>query len=288
MAAFWNFRRRQVRALQPGMPAILTSYALLILACAISLVPFFYVLSTSLKNTRSLFSYPPQWIPKELFWGNYGRLLSEFPFLEWTINSLLVGVAITVIKLVVNSMAAYALAKLDFPGKSSIVAVLLLAVAIPVAALVIPLFFLVRWLGLLDSYWALILPPIANPLGIFMIRSFMVSIPDDLVHSARLDGASEFGIFARIILPLIKPGLVVHAVFTFMMQYTSFLWPLVAVQTPEKQVLTVGISSLKANFVVDWGLISAASILAALPITMMFIVLQRFFLAQNLSGALKG
>ena len=185
-------------------------------------------------------------------------------------------------------MAAYALAKMEFVGKSFIAVTLLLAVAVPVAALIIPLFFLVRSMGLLNTYWALILPPLANPLGIFMLRSFIVSLPDDLVLSARLDGDSEWKIFLRIILPLIKSGLVVHAVFTFMLQYTSFLWPLVAVQDAKRQVLTVGISSLKAIFVVDWGLISAASLLATIPITVLFLFLQRFFLAQNLAGALKG
>ena len=210
---FRNFRRRQVRALQPGMPAILTSYALLILACAISLVPFFYVLSTSLKNTRSLFSDPPQWIPKELFWGNYGRLLSEFPFLEWTVNSLLVGVAITVIKLVVNSMAAYALAKLDFPGKSSIVAVLLLAVAIPVAALVIPLFSLrfagsrtarQPWLPGLAPYATFAPPPDAVAADVL----FPAGAGGALSAPRAWTAAPPFQAFRRVVLlPLVGPGL---------------------------------------------------------------------------------
>ena len=163
-----------------------------------------------------------------------------------------------------------------------------MAVAIPVAALIIPLFFIIRDMGLLNTYWALILPALANPLGIFLLRSFIVSLPDELIHSARLDGASELRIFTHLILPLISSGLVVHAIFTFMLQYTNFLWPLVAIQTESKQVLTVGISSLKSNFVIDWGLISAASLLATIPITLLFLALQRFFLAQSLSSALKG
>ncbi|WP_162142419.1 carbohydrate ABC transporter permease [Cucumibacter marinus] len=267
---------------------LVMSYGVLAIACIVSLVPFFYVLSTSVKQTRSLFSYPPDWIPETLFWGNYQKILFEHPFLIWTFNTLFVALAVTLIKLLIDAMAAYALAKLNFTGKAALTGVLLMSVAIPVAALIIPLFFLIRDLGLLNSYWALILPPLANPLGIFMIRSFIVSLPDDLGHSARLDGEGEFGIFFKIILPLIKPGLVVHAIFTFMLQYTNFLWPLVAIQDERKQVLTVGISSLKANFVVDWGLISAAALLSAVPITLLFIFLQRFFLAQNLAGAFKG
>lgn len=282
------FRRRNAVSLAPTRPMVGLSYAMLILAAAVSIVPFLYIISTSFKETKSLFSYPPKWIPDPLFWGNYEKLLTDTPYISWTINTLFVAGAVTVLKLIIDSMAAYALAKMDFVGKSTIGVTLLLAVAVPVAALIIPLFFLVRSMGLLNTYWALILPPLANPLGIFMLRSFIVSLPDDLVVSARLDGDSEWRIFTRIILPLIKSGLVVHAVFTFMLQYTNFLWPLVAMQDPKRQVLTVGISSLKAIFVVDWGLISAASLLATIPITVLFLLLQRFFLAQNLAGALKG
>ena len=281
-------RKRNAVSLKPTLPMVTVSYGVLMLAAIISIVPFLYILSTSVKDTNSLFSYPPEWIPDELFWGNYAKLLHETSFLNWTLNTFMIGLAITVLKLAIDAMAAYSLAKLQFAGKRIVSATLLLAVAIPVAALIIPLFFLVRSMGLLNTYWALILPALANPLGIFLLRSFIVSLPDDLIHSARLDGAGELRVFAQIILPLISSGLVVHAIFTFMLQYTNFLWPLVAIQTESRQVLTVGISSLKSNFVVDWGLISAASLLATIPITLLFLALQRFFLAQSLSSALKG
>lgn len=280
--------RRPVRALRPTLPMVVSSYVVLIIASLVAIVPFLYVLSTSVKETKSLFSYPPEWIPQVLYWGNYQKLLTETPFVLWAVNTLAVALAVTLIKLLIDAMAAYALAKLEFSGKGLLSGILLLSVAIPVAALIIPLFFLVRDMGLLNSYWALILPPLANPLGIFMIRSFIVSLPDDLLHSARMDGESEFGIFYKIILPLIRPGLIVHAIFTFMLQYTNFLWPLVAIQDERRQVLTVGISSLQSNFVIDWGLISAAALLSAVPITVLFVFLQRFFLAQNLAGAFKG
>lgn len=281
-------KRRAVVSLRPTSGMVLGAYLTLLFASIVSLTPFLYILSTSLKDTRSLFSYPPEWIPSDVFWGNYAKLLGETNFFNWTLNTLFVGIAITLLKLIIDSMAAYALAKLDFRGKGMLTVTLLLAVAVPVAALVIPLFFIVRSMGLLNTYWALILPPLANPLGILMLRSFIVSLPDELAHSARMDGASEWKIFTQMVLPLIRPGLVVHAIFTFMLQYTSFLWPLVAIQSDKMQVLTVGISSLKSNFVVDWGLISAAALMSTIPITVLFLLLQRFFLAQNLSGALKG
>ena len=281
-------RKRNAVSLQPTLPMVSVSYGILLIAAVVSIVPFLYILSTSIKDTRSLFNYPPDWIPDQIFWGNYAKLFQETSFLNWTLNTFAIGLTITILKLVIDAMAAYSLAKLQFHGKRLITSTLLMAVAIPVAALIIPLFFIVRDMGLLNTYWALILPALANPLGIFLLRSFIVSLPDDLIHSARLDGASEFKIFTQLILPLISSGLVVHAIFTFMLQYTNFLWPLVAIQTESKQVLTVGISSLKSNFVIDWGLISAASLLATIPITLLFLALQRFFLAQSLSSALKG
>jgi ABC-type glycerol-3-phosphate transport system permease component len=263
------------------------SYAILTAASIVTVVPFLYVLSTSFKETKSLFSYPPEWIPQHLFLGNYSDLFAKHPYAWWLLNTLFVSLAVTAIKLVIDSMAAYALAKLHFAGKRLLIVVLLLSIATPVAALLIPLFLITRSLGLLDTYWALILPPLANPLGVFMLRGFISSLPGDIEHSARLDGASEGRIFLKVILPLIRPGLVVHATFIFLLQYTSFIWPLVAMHDITKQVLTVGIASLKGVYTVDWGLISAGSLLAAVPITVMFVFLQRHFLAQSLAGALK-
>jgi multiple sugar transport system permease protein len=275
------------RSLELPAPYIAGSYAILIVACISAVVPFLYVLSTSFKETKSLFSYPPEWIPHPLYYGNYSNLMFEHPYIWWMINTLFVSMTVTSIKLVIDSMAAYALAKMQFAGRRIVTIALLLSVAVPGAALLIPLFLISRSFGLLNTYWALILPPLANPLGIFMLRSFITSLPSDIEHSARLEGASELRAFCTIIIPLIRPGLVVHAIFIFLLQYTSFVWPLMAVHDIDRQVLTVGISSLKAIFTVDWGLISAASLVGALPITLTFIFLQRYFIAQSLAGALK-
>ena len=271
----------------PSRPATALSYVILIGGVTIALVPFLYVVSTSLKETTSLFSYPPDWIPSPLYWGNFESLFADHPFVWWTANTLLVAGAVTALKLWFDTMAGYALAKMEFAGRRGIALLLLLSVAIPISALIIPLFFVVRYLGLLNTYWALILPPLANPLGIFMARSFIVAIPDNLEDSARLDGASEFTIYRKIVLPLIRPGLVVLGMFTFMLQYTSFIWPLIAVQDSKRQVLAVGISGLQSAFLQDWGLLSAAMLLAAIPITLVFLLVQKAFVVNDLSGALK-
>ena len=278
---------RQRLALDPPPAARALAAFVLAVTILVSLAPFFYVVSTSLKETKSLFGYPPHWIPDPIYFGNYLALFQKHPFGWWLLNTLAISGIIAALKLVIDGMAAYALAKLDFAGKGAIVAMLLASVAVPLAALLIPLFLITRSMGLIDTRLALILPPLANPLGVFMIRAFIVGLPDELIHSARLDGAGEFEIFRRIVAPLIRPGLVVHATFIFAYQYTSFLWPLVAVRDLNKQVLTVGISSLRAIFTVDWGLISAASLVAAVPLTVIFILFQQAFFHQGLAGALK-
>jgi multiple sugar transport system permease protein len=279
--------RRARLALEPTPGAKLLAALILALTAIVSLAPFFYVISTSFKETRSLFTYPPHWFPNPVYFGNYVALFQRHPFGWWLANTLFVSAVVTLLKFFIDGMAAYALAKLNFTGKRFVVSALLISVAIPLAALLIPLFLITRSLGIIDTRLALILPPLANPLGVFMIRAFIAGLPDELIHSARIDGASEFEIFRRVVAPLIRPGLVVHATFIFANQYTSFLWPLVAVRDVQKQVITVGISSLKAIFTVDWGLISAASLIAAVPLAVIFVLFQRAFFQQTLVGALK-
>jgi multiple sugar transport system permease protein len=278
-------RPRSIGQAGPALSAF--SYTIVIIAAIVSVVPFLYILSTALKQTTSLFHYPPQWIPHPLYWGNFKTLISDHPFLRWTLNTLLVSSVVTIVKVVIDSMAGYAFAKMRFAGRNALFVLVLATLMVPFSAVLIPLFFLVRDLGLLNTYWALILPPLASPIGIFMMRTFIEGLPDDLEHAARLDGCSEFTIYWRIILPLIKPGLVVLGIFTFMTQYTSFLWPLVAASNNDMRVLTTGISSLKAIFTTDWGLICAAGVLAMVPITALFVALQRYFIAGSLAGALK-
>jgi multiple sugar transport system permease protein len=266
---------------------LVMTYAVLIVACLIALVPFLYVISTSLKETRALFNYPPHWIPENPTTVNYRNLINEHPFLRWTFNSFFVASVVTVIKVVFDSMAGYAFAKMRFAGRDALFLLVLLTLMIPFSATLIPLYIIVRELHMTNSYWGLILPPLASPIGIFMMRQFIESLPSDLENAARLDGCSEFQIYRKVILPLIKPGLVVLGVFTFMNQWTSYLWPLVINTRQEMMTLTVGIQSLRSLFTVDWGILSAGAVLSMLPLVLVFIFLQRFFIAGSIAGALK-
>ena len=262
-------------------------YGILIVAAIIAMVPFLYVISTSLKDNASLFSYPPEWIPSEPTLINFQTLLSEYPYLRWTFNSLVVATTVTAIKVIIDSMAGYAFAKMTFPGKDALFLVVLMTLMVPFAATLIPLFIIVRDLKLTNTYLGLILPALASPIGIFMMRQFIESLPSDLENAARLDGCSEFQIFRRVILPLMKPGLVVLGVFTFMTQWTSYLWPLVISTREDMLTLTVGVQSLKSLFTVDWGVLSAGAVLSMLPLILVFLFLQRYFIAGSIAGALK-
>jgi len=263
------------------------TYAVLIVAAVIAIVPFLFVISSSLKATISLFSYPPQWVPKDPTLANYHALIHDHPYFRWLLNSFIVAGSVTVIKVVIDSMAGYAFAKMDFPGRNGLFVIVLLTLMIPFSATLIPLFLIVRDFHLTNTYWGLILPALANPIGIFMMRQFIESLPTDLEKAARLDGCSEFQIYWRVILPLVRPGLVVLGVFIFMTQWTSYLWPLVISTKPQMYTLTVGVQSLKALFTVNWGVLSAGAVLSMLPLIIVFLFLQRYFIAGSIAGALK-
>ena len=262
-------------------------YAILVVAAVISVIPFLYVISTSFKDTVALFSYPPEWIPKQPTLENFRSLVRDYPFVRWTINSLIVASAVTVIKVFIDSMAGYAFAKMQFPGKDALFVVVLATLMIPFAATLIPLFLIVRDLGLTNTYAGLILPALASPIGIFMMRQFIETLPGDLENAARLDGCSEFAVYRKVILPLIRPGMVVLGIFTFMTQWTSYLWPLVIGTKPEMFTLTVGVQSLRSLFTVNWGVLSAGAVLSMLPLVIVFLFLQRYFIAGSIAGALK-
>jgi multiple sugar transport system permease protein len=271
--------------MRPSRLGIWTGVALF---CVVALAPFMYVLSTSLKETRSLFQFPPDWIPDQPTLGNFVRLVADHPFLRWTANTLFVSATVAGLKVAFDSMAGYAFAKLEFTGRRLVLGLMLATVMVPAAVLIIPLFFLVRDANLLDTYWALILPPLANPIGIFMMRGFIQGLPADLDRAARIDGCGPWRTYWHVVLPLVRPGLVVVGIYTFLLQYTNFVWPLVATSSEDLYVLTTGLARLKPNFTApDWGLISAGSIAAMLPITAIFLLLQRQFVSASLAGALK-
>ena len=270
------------------------SYAVLVLFTIISVGPALYIISPAFRDSKSLFSYPPQWLPNEFYLGNFQFLLTETNYVRWAINTLIFATGVTLIALVIDTLAGYAFARMQFPLKKTLFGLILATLMVPTAAVLAPTYLLVRFLddvtfGFIgiDTYPGLILPMTVSPLGVFMMRQFIETLPPGLYEAARIDGASEWRIFTRIVLPLMKPAIVVLGIFVFMLQWANLLWPLVATTKDETRVLTVGISTLQGQFVTNWGVIAAATLMTLLPITIVFLFFQKWFVQASVAGALK-
>ena len=268
------------------------AYLFLAVFAVIAIGPFLYLLSPSFRQSYELFSYPPEWIPKSLYWGNFSTILNETSYLRWGLNTLIFATSVTLITLVIDTMAGYAFARLRFPGRTALFVLVIATLMIPTAVLIAPLYIMISHLpgwthAGVNTYLGMILPMVCSPLGVFMMRQFMSTLPEALVEAARLDGASEWQIFRKIVLPLMKPAIVVLGIFTFMFQWVNFLWPLVITTTDNMKTLTVGVASLQGQFVTDWGVISAAAVMTMLPVIIIFLIFQRWFVQASMAGALK-
>lgn len=250
------------------------------------LVPFIWMISTSLKTDPEVFTFPPTWLPEAPQWSNYIDAFNVANFGRVFFNSTFVATVTTVFALLLNSMAAYAFSKFNFWGRDIIFILLLATMMIPFQITMIPIYLLFRELNLLNSYTGLIAPGIASAFGIFMMRQFMVSLPDDLIDAARIDGAGEFRIFFQIILPLLKAPLAALGIFTFMGSWNSYFLPLVIITRENLKTLPLFISSLSAGlYVQSWPMVMAATTIATLPIIIVFFSAQKYFIeGMALSG----
>jgi ABC-type glycerol-3-phosphate transport system permease component len=262
----------------------------------IAVGPVIYLISPAFRDSVSLFAYPPEWVPSDPTLENYRFLFRNTEYVRWSINTLIYATGATLVAVTTNTLAAYAFARLRFPGRRILFFAILATLMIPVAAVLAPTYLTVRTIGGwpvigdyidLDTYGGLILPSAVSPLGVFMMRQFIETLPAGLYEAAKLDGASEWRIFRKIVLPLLKPALVVLGIFVFMITWASYLWPLVAATGDDHRVLTVGIQSLNGQFVTNWGVIGAASLLTLAPVTIVFLFFQRWFVQASMAGALK-
>lgn len=260
---------------------------LIAVTAAATLLPFFWMISTSFKPGGGLFTYPPTWIPNEPTLQWYVQLIKEVNFLLHFRNSVFVSVCITVFSLFINSMAGYAFAKHRFRYRDKLFSFLLATMMVPGQLTMIPVFLLLKKLGLLNSYMGLIIPACANVFGIFLIRQFMMSIPNDLIESARIDGCSEFRIYWSVVLPLCRPVLATLGIFTFMGSWNDFLWPLIVMVREEGYTLPVALANLNGQHPTDFGLLMAAAVLVILPVIVVFIAAQKFVIQGIATTGLK-
>jgi multiple sugar transport system permease protein len=256
---------------------LLGQIAMAMISIAMAL-PMFWMLSTSFKPESEVLTMNVEWLPSHFTLENYQKLFSrveEFPVLRWIANSALVSLSVTFLVLTVCSMAAYALSRLRFPGRNGVFSAIIGSMALPGQAVLIPVFLIVQTLGLFNNYGGLILPGLASAFGVFLLRQFMLGIPAELEEAARMDGASDFRIFWRVILPLTKPALATLGLFTFVGSWNDFAWPLIVTNRLEMRTLPVGLSIFQGRFTSEFGLVMAAAVITTLPMIAAFIIFQK-------------
>lgn len=257
------------------------AYVLLSAGAVVMIAPFLWMLITSLKEPGEVFSYQrvwwQDWFPTSFVWQNYSEAWKVVPFARFYLNSIFVTLAVTFGQVLTSAMAGYAFARLEFPGRDKIFISYLATMMIPGAVTMIPVFILLRWFGWVDSYKALILPGIFSAYGTFMLRQFFLTLPRDLEDAAKIDGCSYLGIFWHIILPLSKPALATLTTFTFMGSWMNFMWPLIVINSQEKFTLPVGLAYFQSLHHTDWTLLMAGSMMMLLPILLVFVFNQRYF-----------
>lgn len=277
-------RRRRVSWRQYLLWAALGAGAIVMLG------PFYWTIVTAFKPQAEVLAFPPTWWPQQPtleHWRGLGDL-SVGSFTDFFRNSLFVTTTITLLTLLTSSMAGYVFAKLDFPGRDQLFWLVLSMIMIPFTVSIIPLYALVSRLGWVNTYWALIVPFAFDAFGIFLMRQFMFSIPNELLDAARIDGASEFGIFFRIVLPLSQAALAALAVFVFLYHWDNFLWPLVVLNDPALYTLPLGLAQFRGRVGTDIGGTAAASIAAVVPVLVVYFVAQRQFIEGIALTGIKG
>ncbi|WP_052227012.1 carbohydrate ABC transporter permease [Microbacterium mangrovi] len=270
---------------RPGRSLVLTTA--IAAGAVLMALPFYWLIIATTYPSNEIFSTPPHFLPGDAFLHNVQGLLTDTMFGRAMLNSLFVSTVYTLLGLVVCTAAGYAFAKFEFRGKSVMFGVLLVTLALPSQVTLVPLFQLMVWLGWLDSYQAIILPNLALPFGIFLMRQTMSSIPDELIQAARVDGAGEFRLFARIVVPTVRPALAALAIFLFLAQWNAFVYPLVVLRTPDAYTLPVALATLQGVGTTDYGQLLTGTMLSMLPILILFLFLQRQFVAGILAGAVK-
>lgn len=254
------------------------TFAFLALFALLVVFPFVWMLFTSLKPETDIAQFPPRLLPGVWTLDNYINVWNRIPFARLLLNSVLFAGGVTIISLLLDSMAAYALARLRFPGRNVVFIAILVALMLPFQVMFIPLYVTVHDLGLLDTYSGLIIPRATNAFGIFMLRQFFLTLPKELDEAARIDGTSEFGIYWKIILPLSKPAIATLAVFHFMYNWNDFLWPLLITSSTQMRTLPTGLALFVGQHVVEYGVVMAGSVLTLLPLLIAFLFAQRYFI----------
>lgn len=263
-------------------------YVVLIALALVMLVPFVWMLSASFKLDKDVFIFPIQWIPKNPRWQNYVDIWSRIPLMTFVLNTVKLTLIVTFLQLLTSSFAAYAFAKLDFKGKDLLFLAYIATIAVPWQVYMVPQFMMMRSMGLADTHLAIIFLQAFSAFGVFMMKQFYEGIPTELCEAARIDGMTEYQIWYRIMLPLSKPSLSTLTIFTFVNTWNDFLGPLIYLTTESKKTLQLGLRMFISQFGSEYGLIMAASVLSLIPVLIVFLSLQKYFVEGVAASGVKG
>ncbi len=267
----------------------IVKHALMLVLVAIMLGPLLWMFTSSLKTVKQTMAYPPEFIPNPIVWNNFADAWKAAPFGQFLLNSFKIAVSTTFGSVLVSALAAYAFARLQFKGKNIVFGALLATMMIPYTVRVIPLFVMMRLIGWVNTHYALIMPPaLSNVFGVFLLRQFFMSLPHELDEAALIDGSSYMGIFWRILLPLSKPALATLGLFVFRTSWNQFLPALIFIRSMIKQTITVGLTIFQDEFTIDWHLMMAASTFAVLPVLIIYITAQKYFVKGIVLTGIKG
>lgn len=262
-------------------------YATLIVLAVIFLVPVVWIALCALKGKTELVAWPPVILPKTITFENFTVAMSKGNFGLYFFNSTYSTVLSTILTLIVNCMAGYAFAKFKFKGNNIIFLSFLATLMIPLEVIMIPMFQTLKFFGMYNSLWGIIIPPAATPTGVFLMRQYLLSVPDELLEAARIDGASEFRIFAKIIVPIAKPVLSVLTIFSFMWRWNDFLWPLLVINNPKLYTVQLAIANFSGQFSVDWNSLLAMAVVTMLPVLVIFLIFQKQFVRGMVISGMK-
>jgi ABC-type glycerol-3-phosphate transport system permease component len=262
--------------------------AFLLVAVFLTALPYIYMVSASFKPGNELFSIPIHVFPESLYLGNYELLFEQTSFLRWFLNSVLVSGSRMLLSILISIMAGYAFAKFDFRFKGVLFLLVVATLTLPIYVLIVPLYNMMTTLGWTDTYIALILPLSAQAIGVFLARQYLLSIPDEILDSARVDGAGEWSIFWRIVVPLSWPVIAVMAILFFTTSWNDYIWPLVVITQDKLFTVSLGLPTLVGPYDQEYGAIMAGSFLSTVPIIILFLIMQRRFIEGITRGALKG
>ncbi|MEJ7759579.1 MAG: carbohydrate ABC transporter permease [Gemmatimonadaceae bacterium] len=263
-------------------------YALLVIGAIMALLPMAWMVSASLMPAGEASSFPPRFFPTRVTFSHYVDLFTRLNLGRYLLNSAFVALVVTLSSLVINSMAGYAFAKLRFRGRDRLFRALSTGLVLPVQVAMLPLFLLLKNLGMINTYWGVIIPGLASIFGIFLVRQYALAIPDEMLDAARVDGASEFRIFRSIVVPGIVPILATLAIWTFLATWNDFMWPLIVLSDESRYTLPVALANLAGEHVQDTELMMAGSVITVVPVMLVFLFLQRYYIQGVMSGSVKG